>query len=86
MKITDRSVRDSAPSPLSMNLASINWKRVDKNIRCLQNRIVKAQQSGNRRRAKSLYRMLAMSYSAKVLRAKQAFENQANHIVSDRPS
>lgn len=55
---------------------SINWCEVTQNVRRLQVRIVKATQAGNRRKIRSLQRLLTRSLSAQLLAVKRVTENR----------
>jgi RNA-directed DNA polymerase len=45
----------------------INWPKIEKTVRCLQHRIFMAKLRGDLRRMESLQRLLASSWSAKIL-------------------
>jgi RNA-directed DNA polymerase len=53
----------------------IDWRRVEQNVRGMQERIAKAVKEGNWRRVKALQRMLTHSFSAKALAVKRVTEN-----------
>ncbi len=55
---------------------AINWRKVDKTIRRLQVRIVKAQREGRHGKVKALSRILTRSFAAKVLAVKRVTENK----------
>ncbi len=55
---------------------SIEWKKVYRNVRQLQARIVKATQEGRWGKVKSLQRLLTHSFSGKVLAVRRVTENQ----------
>lgn len=77
MEVTDQkieSVRSRAPE----NWHAIDWQRVDRNVRVMQARIVKAIQGGQVRRAKALQRMLTRSFSAKATAVRRVTENQGS--------
>jgi RNA-directed DNA polymerase len=61
------------------------WGRLVRNVRRLQVRIVKATQRvpgcGNRRRVQALQRLLAGSYSAKVLAVRRVIENKGSRTA-----
>ncbi|KIF81255.1 group II intron reverse transcriptase/maturase [Noviherbaspirillum autotrophicum] len=76
MENDDRSSIGSAASHASNGWAAINWQRVQKSVRVLQNRIAKATQEGNWRRVKALQRTLTRSFSAKALAVRRVTENQ----------
>lgn len=54
---------------------SINWSAVNKNVRRLQSRIVKATQTGRRNKAKALQLLLTHSFGGKVLAVRRVTEN-----------
>ena len=71
MKIAVQKVRDPARSPIALKLSPVEWVRLEKNVHRLRRRITRAEQNGERRKAKSLRRLLAMSFGAKALAARQ---------------
>ena len=71
MKIAVKDVPDPERSPITPKLTPIEWVRLEKNVHRLRRRITRAEQNGERRKAKSLRRLLAMSFGAKVLAARQ---------------
>ncbi len=72
MRIVDHNDHRSPSSPFQAMLASIDWTEVHNNVRVIENRIVKAEQSKEMRKAKRLRYLLTQSFSAKALAAKQA--------------
>ena len=54
----------------------IDWKKVNRNIKRLQARIVKAIEAGRRGRVKALQRLLAHSFSGKAFAVKRVTENR----------
>jgi len=55
---------------------AINWRKVYRNVRRLQARIVKATQEGRWGKVKALQYLLTRSFSGKALAAKRVTENQ----------
>lgn len=55
---------------------SIDWKRVNQTVNRLQARIVKAVKAGNTERVRSLQRLLARSFAAKLMAVKRVSENR----------
>jgi RNA-directed DNA polymerase len=55
---------------------AIEWQKVDRNVRRLQARIVKATQEGRWGKVKSLQRLLTHSFSGKALAVRRVTENQ----------
>ncbi|NJO03507.1 MAG: hypothetical protein HC880_19130 [Bacteroidia bacterium] len=51
--------------------ASLNWDKLQKQLRTLQARIVKAQKEGKYRKVKSLQWILTHSFAAKALAVKR---------------
>ncbi len=74
MKIAVKNVRAPMRSPIAPKLTPVEWVRLKKNVHRLQMRIVRAEQNGARRKAKSLRRLLAMSFGAKAFATKQSAE------------
>lgn len=55
---------------------AIDWRKVHRNVRRLQARIVKAAQAGRWGKVKALQHLLTHSFSAKALAVKRVTENQ----------
>lgn len=53
-----------------------DWHKVNREVRRLQTRIVKAQQEGKRGKVKALQRLLTHSFSGKALAVRRVTENQ----------
>ena len=81
MRETDSNWIGSASSHVPTDWFSIDWKRVQRNVRVMQVRLAKATQDGNWRRVKSLQRMLTRSFSAKALAVKRVTENQGKRTA-----
>jgi RNA-directed DNA polymerase len=64
-----------APSSAPFAWHHINWRHCHRIARRLQARIAKATQEGNRRKVKSLQRLLASSFSAKAIAVKRVTAN-----------
>lgn len=58
------------------NWNNINWNKVQREVRLLQQRIVKAEQMGQHRKVKSLQFILTRSFAAKLLAVKKVTENK----------
>lgn len=71
MKTTVQHVRDPARSYPLPKLTAGQWVRLEKNVRSLHRRIARADQNGERRKAKSLRRLLAKSFGAKALATRE---------------
>src|SRR5687767_10597046 len=69
--------RESAGASLrpAVDWRSINWKRVNRNARRLQKRIVQAQQQGKKRKVRALQFILTRSYSGRCLAVRRVTEN-----------
>ncbi|MGF6756097.1 retron-type reverse transcriptase [Paraburkholderia sp. GAS42] len=75
MEVSEHSVGSAlSDGPLSWN--SIDWKRVQRNVRGTQMRIAKATQERDWRKVKALQRSLTRSFSAKAWAVKRVTENQ----------
>jgi RNA-directed DNA polymerase len=81
MKVIDNKHVDSAPSHAPEDWMSINWHRIQKNVRVMQSRLAKAAQDGDWRRVKSLQRWLTHSFSAKALAVRRVTENQGKRTA-----
>lgn len=75
MTIESSTLAD-APSHSAVTWHAINWRKANRTVRRLQARIVKAVQAGKRHKVRSLQRLLARSYSSRVLAVKRVTENQ----------
>jgi len=58
---------------------AIDWQKVQRNVRRLQARIVKATQEGKWNKVKTLQRLLTHSFSGKALAVRRVTENQGNN-------
>jgi RNA-directed DNA polymerase len=67
---------------------SVNWKRVNHNVRRLQRRIVQAQQQGQKRKVRALQFILTRSYSGRCLAVRRVTENTGKRTpgVDESPS
>jgi RNA-directed DNA polymerase len=71
---------------------TINWRKVYRNVRRLQARIVKATQEGRWGKVKALQRLLTHSFSGKALAIRRVTENQGKRtsgvdkVVWDTPA
>src|SRR6266511_3502551 len=68
--------RAGAASHVPVNWQTINWYAVQRNVRRLQARIVKATQAGKWGKVKALQRLLTRSFSGKALAVRRVTENQ----------
>ena len=59
-----------------VNWHAIDWRKVHRNVRQLQVRIVKAAQAGRWGRVRALQRLLTHSFSGKALAVRRVTENQ----------
>ncbi|GCB05096.1 group II intron reverse transcriptase/maturase [Ralstonia sp. SET104] len=73
----DQSALSGAPQ----GWTTINWRRVERNVRTMQIRIAKATQEGDWRRVKALQRSLTRSFSAKALAVRRVTENQGKRTA-----
>jgi RNA-directed DNA polymerase len=65
-----------ASSPPDNEWHSINWRKVNQEVRRLQARIVKATQEKRWGKVKALQRLLTHSFSGKALAVRRVTENQ----------
>jgi len=65
----------------SVDWASLNWRKLEGNVRRLQARIVKAVQAGRWGKVKALQRLLTRSFSAKALAVKRVTENKGRRTA-----
>lgn len=66
----------SASSRTPTEWADLDWRRIQRNVRGMQIRLVKASREGDWRRVKALQRWLTRSFSARALAVKRVTENQ----------
>ena len=81
-------VLTGAPTHNSVDWASLNWRKLEGNVRRLQARIVQAIQAGRRGKVKALQRLLTRSFSAKAMAVKRVTENKnpLNYCVLYQPN
>ena len=60
---------------------SLNWRAIQRNVRRLQVRIVKAWQAGQKRKARALQFILTRSLSGKALAVRRVTENQGKRTA-----
>jgi RNA-directed DNA polymerase len=65
-----------APSNRNVNWNTIHWQIVNRNVKRLQARIVKATQAGRWGKVKALQHLLTHSYSGKALAVRRVTENR----------
>jgi RNA-directed DNA polymerase len=65
--LTVRQLTDANGARSALDWDQINWLRVEQTVRRLQQRIFMAKVRGDRPRMESLQRLLASSWSAKLL-------------------
>ena len=80
-----------ASSHMEVDWHAIDWRAVNRNVRRLQARIVKATQAGRWGKVKALQRLLTHSFSGKALAVRRVTENQGkstpgvDQIIWDTP-
>src|SRR6516165_423942 len=65
----------SATIPAITSWQAILWPQVEAKVHALQRRIYRAEQQGNRRKVKSLQRLLLRSRSAKLLAVRRVTQD-----------
>ena len=68
--------KSDATSGILTDWNSIDWARANQAVRRLQVRIAKAVREGNRRKIKSLQRLLTHSFYAKALAVRRVTNNR----------
>ncbi len=68
-----------APTNAEVDWNSIDWKKVNRNVRRLQARIVKAVEEGRWGKVKALQRLLTHSFSGKALAVRRVTENRGKN-------
>jgi RNA-directed DNA polymerase len=79
MKNGDSNVAATSHGPKGWH--ALDWRKIHKAVRVLQQRIAKATQEGKWRKVKSLQRTLTRSFSAKALAVKRVTENQGKRTA-----
>jgi len=75
----DAAIRACAPSGMTWD--GINWSNVQRHVRGLQARIVKATQAGRHNKVKALQWLLTHSFSGKALAVKRVTENKGKNTA-----
>jgi len=65
----------------TVDWASLNWRKLEGNVRRLQARIVQAIQAGRWGKVKALQRLLSRSFSAKAVAVKRVTENKGKRTA-----
>ncbi len=73
--MTAEAIQAGAASPQVMNWQTIDWQKVQRTVRRLQARIVKATQARRWGKVKALQRLLTHSFSGKALAVRRVTEN-----------
>jgi RNA-directed DNA polymerase len=73
------SAATPARAPSGVTWDGINWAKVQRHVRGLQTRIVKASQAGRHNKAKALQWLLTHSLSGRALAVKRVTENQGRN-------
>lgn len=72
----NRTIQRCAPGTFCVAWQFIDWNKVYKKVKSLQQRIVKATREGRYNKAKSLQWMLTHSFAAKLLAVKRVLKIQ----------
>jgi len=75
-QMTAVATRAGAPLNITVDWQQINWKKVNRNVKQLQVRIVKAIEAGRWGKVRALQRLLAHSFSGKALAVRRVTENR----------
>ncbi len=73
LEADDKSVGASLRPAIDWHF--INWRQANRNVRCLQRRIVQAQQQGKKRKVRALQFILTRSFSGRCLAVRRVTEN-----------
>src|ERR1700676_3930066 len=73
------SAASRAGAPSGVTWDGINWANVQRQVRGLQTRMVKASQAGRHNKVKALQWLLTHSFSGKALAVKRVTENQGRN-------
>ncbi|NPT59733.1 reverse transcriptase N-terminal domain-containing protein [Paraburkholderia elongata] len=71
------AIRSRAPSGVTWD--GIDWAKVQRHVRRLQTRMVKASQAGHHNKAKALQWLLTHSFSGRALAMKRVTENKGRN-------
>lgn len=74
-KQMNKAINAKCASP-NIDWHSVNWQKVNQNVKKMQIRIVKATQEGKQGKVKSLQWLLTHSFSGKAIAVKKVTENQ----------
>jgi len=74
-------IKRCAPETLCVAWQFINWDKVTKRVKLLQQRIVKAIKQGRYNKAKALQWLLTHSFDAKLLAVKRVTENKGKYTA-----
>ncbi len=77
----NRTIQRCAPGTFCVAWQFIDWNKVYKKVKSLQQRIVKATREGRYNKAKSLQWMLTHSFAAKLLAVKRVTENTGKNTA-----
>jgi len=72
---------DSVRAPRLVDWNAIDWRQVDKTVRRLQARIVKAQREGRHGKVKALSRILTRSFSGRAMAVRRVTENRGRRTA-----
>lgn len=78
---TDAPTNESIDKKSPLKWHAILWKNVNRNVRRLQTRIVKAMKAGKWHKVRSLQRLLVRSMSSKALAVHRVTENQGKRTA-----
>ena len=73
------SAATQARAPSGVTWDGINWANVQRQVRGLQTRMVKASQAGRHNKVKALQWLLTHSFSGKALAVRRVTENQGRN-------
>ena len=73
------SAATRARAPSGMTWDGINWANVQRHVRGLQTRMVKASQAGRHNKVRALQWLLTHSFSGKALAVKRVTENHGRN-------
>jgi len=76
-----RNTSTCAPETLSLTWQSVDWDKVNRRVKLLQQRIVKAVKQGRYNKAKALQWLLTHSFDAKLLAVKRVTENKGKYTA-----
>ena len=75
--LTVGRLTDATGAAPALDWGQVNWRKVERDVRRLQQRIFMAKVRGDRRRTEALQRLLTSSWSAKLLAVRKVAQENS---------